>query len=105
MYTPTPRKRKRGIMPVVEGDAVLADAVVRRTVTKTKRDGSTVTKEIWVSMDDPPPMLTPVASGSNRPEMPTFENEPQNMSPPPNMPSPPPERTQSYRVRIYIKLS
>lgn len=105
MYTPTPRKRKRGIRAVEEGDEVLADVVARRTVTVKKKNGTTVTKEIWVSLDEPTPTMddtTPnITPVNNPPEIPTFENDPPNMSPPPNMDSPPLERTQTYRVSKY----
>ena len=90
-------KRKRGEGPMIEGDIDLAMAVMPETIYITKKDGTTVAKQIWVSLDTPPPKAN-ITAVDNPPEMPIF-NDPVDMS------SPPPETARKYRVSFHRKLS
>lgn len=45
---------------MVDGDVVSAQVVTQRTITERKHDGSTVTKQVWESLDTPKEKLTAV---------------------------------------------
>lgn len=84
-------RRKRGLGPLLDGDVDSASVVTPTTVYVTKKDGSVVEKQVWESLDTP----TPNASTSEKPPpTPTFVYETMENH------SPPPERSQTHRVRI-----
>lgn len=87
-------KRKRGERPMIDGDIDSAMVVTSETIFKTKKDGSTVTKKVWVSLDIPNPNLKDVEFP---PEMPVFD-EPVDMSSHPETAG-----TRTYRVSIHHK--
>jgi hypothetical protein len=95
MSTKKTNKRKRGKGPMLDGDIDSAQAVMPQTISEIKKDGSTVTKRVWVSLDTPNPNLSAVEDST---EMPAFENEPADMS------LAPPEQTNKYQVSAYIKV-
>jgi hypothetical protein len=85
-------KRKRG-KPMVDGDITSAHVVTYKTVTETKRDGTSVTKRVAVSLDTP----SNVSTTDETPTNDFFNNyEPDNVSPAPV------ERTNPSRVGICI---
>ena len=77
---------------MVDGEIESALIVTLETIYETQRDSTTVTKQVWVSLDTPNPKVTAVEKS---PEMPAVEYKPVDMS------SPQPERTHTYRVSIY----
>jgi hypothetical protein len=98
-------KRKRGTNPMVEGDVRLAQTVRPILTKETKKDGSTVTKRTWISMDTPTPNITTEAT----PMLTTDPNaedtqgyEPHNMNQPVDTSPPPPGRPHTYRVSLYM---
>ena len=74
-------KRKCGEGPMIEGDIDLAMAVMPETIYITKKDRTTVAKQIWVSLNTLPPKAN-ITAVDNPPEMPIF-NGPVDMSSPP----------------------
>ena len=86
-------KRKRGERPMIEGEIDLARVVTPETIFKTKKDGSTVAKKVWVSLETPNPNITAV---ENPQQMHGFD-ETVDMS------SPQPDTARTYQVSIYPK--
>jgi hypothetical protein len=88
-------KRKRGEHPMIDGNIDSAMVVTPETIFKTKKDGSTVTKQVWVSLDTPNPNETAIESPAESP----FFDDPVDMS------SIHPETacTRTYRVSIHQK--
>lgn len=78
---------------MVDGDVVSAQVVTQRTITERKHDGSTVTKQVWESLDTPKEKLTAVEKSPKRPP---FEFEP--IYEPADILSPP--RTKKSQVSI-----
>lgn len=96
MNTNKNHKRKRGHKPMVDGDVSSAQAVTFKTTTETRRDGTTFTKRVLVSLDSQPEN---VSTAENYPaEDFSYNLERDNNSPPPT------ERTHPYRVGIYHPL-
>jgi hypothetical protein len=87
-------KRKRGERPMIDGDIDSAMVVTSETIYKTKKDGSTVQKQVWVSLDTPNPNITAV---ENSPEILLFD-DPVDMSSHPET-----TRTRTYRVSLHHK--
>jgi hypothetical protein len=87
-------KRKRGERPMIDGEIDSAMVVTSETIYKTKMDGSTVAKQVWVSLDTPNPNITAVEIP---PEMPRYD-EPVDMSSHPETAG-----TRTYRVSIHHK--
>ena len=86
-------KRKRGERPMIDGDIDLAMVVTPETIYKTKKDGSTVPKQVWVSLETKETSNWNISAVENRPEIHSF-NEPVDIS------SPHPETARKYRVSI-----
>jgi hypothetical protein len=84
-------KRKRGERPMIDGEIDSAMVVTPETIFKTKKDGSTVTKQVWVSLESPNPNIIAV---ENPPEMHAFD-EPVDLS------SPLPDTGRTYRVSSF----
>jgi hypothetical protein len=78
---------------MLDGDVDSAQVVTPQTIPETKKDGSTVFKRVWVSLDTSNPNLTAM---ENDAEIPGFEDEPGDM------PSPPTDRTNKYQVCINL---
>lgn len=93
MSTKKTGKRKRGERPMIVGEIDSAMVVTPETIYKTKKDGSLVTKQVWVSLDTPNPNITAVEIP---PEMPYFDD-------PVDMSSPHPEPARTYRVSFHQK--
>jgi hypothetical protein len=85
-------KRKRGKGPMLDGDVTSAQVVTSQTISETRKDGSTVLKRVWVSLDTPHQNLTAV---ENPAQMPGFDEEPGDM------PSPPTDQTNKYQVSVH----
>jgi len=86
-------KRKQREGPMIEGHIDLAMGVTSETIYITKKDGSTVPKKVWVSLDTPNPNIAAI---ENSPQIP-ISDEPVDMS------SPHPETAHTYQVSIYPK--
>lgn len=78
---------------MIDGDVDSAQVVTQRTITETKHDGSTVKKQVWVSLDKPGEKSTAV---EKVPERPPFDYEP--VYEPADMSSP--QRTNKSQVSI-----
>ena len=61
---------------MIDGDIDSAMVVTSETIYKTKKDGSTVKKQVWVYLDTPNPNITAV---KNPPEILDFD-DPEDMS-------------------------
>jgi hypothetical protein len=86
-------KRKR---PMIIGDVDSAHVVTPKTIHVTKKDGTVVTKHVWEPLY---PHVSNVEKPSERPEM-SFGYD---AGEPPDIGSPQPERTKTYRVRLIFR--
>lgn len=89
MSTQRPKKRKREKGPMVIGEVDSAQLVTPKTTYVTKKDGTVVPKEIWVSLDQQTPEDK---TDIDKPQETLFE-----YSEPADIPSPQPERSQTVR--------
>ena len=82
---------------MIDGEIDSALVVTPETIYETRKDGTTVTKQVWVSLDTPIPKVT---AEERRAEMPALEYMPDIE---PDNSSPQPETTRRYQVGIYVK--
>ena len=95
MNTKNINKQKRGKGPMIDGEIDSAPVVMSKTIYETKKDGTTVSKKIWVPLDTP----KSTSSAVEKPvEMSGFEYEPVDMS------TSHPESTKTYKVNKCIPL-
>lgn len=92
MNTNRSHKHKRGHKPKVDGDISSAHVVTYKTTTETRRDGTTFTKQVLVSLDSQPENVS--TAENNLAEDFSYNLEP-------DINSPPTQRTYAYRVGIY----
>jgi KDZ transposase family protein len=79
---------------MIDGEIESAMTVTPETIYETNKEGITVAKQVWVSLDAPKEKLIAIEKS---PKIPAFEYDDVNML------SPPPERTQTYRVRMSLQ--
>lgn len=93
MSNKRPTKRRKG--PLKVGDIELAKVVTPKIIYETKKDGTVVSKKVWISLDAPTPT----------PKIPTVEESSEMDYGPIDEPfdvSPPPERTHASQVSNYF---
>jgi hypothetical protein len=76
---------------MVDGEVESAQVVTPKTINETLKDGTTVKKKVWVSLDTPCSSKTTV---ENRPQSPTMDYDPVDIG------SPQPERRKQYQVSV-----
>ena len=81
---------------MIDGDIDSALAVTQETIYETK-EGTTVPKQIWVSLDTSKPKVTSIDKGAERPDF-EYEHEHEHGPEPIDMSSPQQERTRTHRV-------
>lgn len=91
MSNKRPTKRRKG--PLKVGDIELAKVVTPKTIYETKKDGTVVSKKVWISLDTPTPKIPTVEESSGLDYGPI--DEPFDVSPPP-------ERTHASQVSNYF---
>jgi hypothetical protein len=95
MSTKRNNKRKRK-GPMIDGEIDSALTVTPKTISETKEDGTTVTKQIWVSLDKPQVTQRRATVVEEQADIPAVGYDPDDI------PSPQQEGTRTYQVRINI---
>jgi hypothetical protein len=98
MSTKRNNKRKRK-GPMIDGEIDSALTVTPKTISETKEDGTTVTKQIWVSLDKPHVTQRRATVVEEQADIPAVGYDPDDI------PLPQQEGTRTYQVRIYYILS
>lgn len=89
----TNKRKRKG--PMIDGEIDSALTVTPKTISETKKDGTTVTKQVWVSLDKPKVTQARITVVEQQADLPALGYDPGD-----NIPSPQQDGTRTYQVRI-----